>query len=94
MKSQLSRLDLITEYERAPDSALFTQETIAAILNCSLATIERDRWIGAGIPFIKIGRMVRYRKNDICLWLEEHRAFCSTTEMQLDSSSMTHKKDG
>jgi hypothetical protein len=89
MKTKISRLDLINEYEHAPDSALFAQETVAAILNCSLATIERDRWIGNGIPFIKIGRMVRYRKSDICLWLKEHRAFRSTTEMQIDHSLIT-----
>ncbi len=86
MKVKTARLDLINEYEQAPDSALFAQETIAAILNCSLATIERDRWLGNGIPFIKIGRMVRYRKSDINLFLQAHRAFRSTTEMQLDDS--------
>lgn len=86
MKAKTSRLDLITEYEQAPDPALFAQETVAAILGCSLATIERDRWLGAGIPFIKIGRMVRYRKSDIRSWLERHRAFRSTTEMQLVSA--------
>ncbi|MCD6040115.1 MAG: hypothetical protein K0S27_1515 [Gammaproteobacteria bacterium] len=89
MKIKLSRLDLITEYEHAPDSALFAQETIAALLDCSLATIERDRWLGNGIPFIKIGRMVRYKKSDISLWLEAHRTFHSTTEMQFNSSFTT-----
>lgn len=87
MKIKISRLDLITEYEHAPDSALFAQETVAAILNCSLATIERDRWIGSGIPFIKIGRLVRYRKSDIRLWLEQHVSFSSTTAMQKNPSS-------
>ncbi len=83
MKTKTSRLELITQYEIAPDSALFSQETVAAILDCSLATIERDRWIGKGIPFSKFGRLVRYRKIDIRNWLEKHRSFKSTTEMQL-----------
>jgi excisionase family DNA binding protein len=83
MKTKISRLDMINEYELAPNSALFSQETVAAILNCSLATIERDRWIGAGIPFVKIGRMVRYRKKDIHDWLEEHKSFQSTSERQV-----------
>jgi excisionase family DNA binding protein len=78
MKTKISRLDMITEYEFAPDSALFSQETVAAILNCSLATIERDRWLGAGIPFTKFGRLVRYRKTDIRDWLEKHQSFQST----------------
>lgn len=87
MKIIKSRLDLINEYEDAPLSALFSQETVGAILNCSLATIERDRWIGAGIPFVKIGRMVRYRKKDIHDWLEKHKSFQSTTEMQATTAS-------
>jgi excisionase family DNA binding protein len=78
MKTKLSRIDLITEYELAPHSALFSQETVAAILNCSLATIERDRWVGSGIPFVKIGRLVRYRKTDIQAWLEKHPSYSST----------------
>lgn len=86
MKIKTSRLELITEYEIAPDCALFSQETVAAILDCSLATIERDRWIGKGIPFSKFGRLVRYRKIDIRDWLEKHGSFKSTTEMQLTTN--------
>lgn len=82
MKTKQSRLDLINEYEHAPNSALFSQETVAAILDCSLATIERDRWAGSGIPFVKIGRLVRYRKTDICSWLEKHKSLKSTSELQ------------
>jgi predicted DNA-binding transcriptional regulator AlpA len=80
MKTKTSRLELINEYETAPDSALFSQDTVAAILDCSLATIERDRWIGKGIPFSKFGRMVRYRKADIRQWLDQHRPLQSTSE--------------
>lgn len=79
MKSHLSRIDLIQEYERAPDWALFSQETIAAIRACSLKTLERDRWIGIGVPFIKMGRLVRYRKSDVRAWLEKHHAIQSTS---------------
>lgn len=83
MKKKTSRIDLLNAYELAPDSTLFSQETVAAILDCSLATIERDRWIGTGIPFIKLGRLVRYRKSDIHAWLEKHKTFQSTTAVQL-----------
>jgi len=74
-----SRITLINEYELAPDWAVFSQETVAAIRDCSLATLERDRWQGIGIPFIKMGRLVRYRKSDIRLWLERHRSIQSTS---------------
>jgi hypothetical protein len=82
MKSEISRLELIEEYEKAPDSALFSQETVAAILDCSEATLERERWVGSGIPFIKVGRRVRYRKSDIQLWLNGRSSFRSTTQAQ------------
>lgn len=82
MKKQVSRLDLMREYELAPDSALFTQETVAALRDCSIALIERDRWAGTGVRFIKTGRLVRYRKKDIREWLENHTAFQSTTQAQ------------
>lgn len=79
MKSQFSRIELINEYERAPDWTIFSQETVAAIRDCSLATLERDRWVGTGVPFIKVGRLVRYRKSDIRAWLEQHQAIQSTS---------------
>lgn len=80
MKVEKSRLNLITEYESAPDTALFAQDTVAAIRDCSLATIERDRWAGTGIPFVKIGRLVRYRKLDIQHWLAQHLSVQSTSQ--------------
>lgn len=71
MKRQLTRIELIQQYELAPDWMLFSQKTVAAIRDCSFATLERDRWVGIGIPFIKMGRLVRYRKSDIRAWLEK-----------------------
>ena len=82
MKTALSRIDLMREYEQAPDSALFSQETVAALRDCSIALIERDRWAGTGVRFIKMGRLVRYRKQDIREWLASHMAFQSTTQAQ------------
>ena len=79
MKIKISRIDLINEYEQAPDWALFSQETVAAIRDCSLATLERDRWAGNGIRFVKMGRLVRYRKAEIRAWLEMHQSVLSTT---------------
>ena len=83
MKSQSTRIDLLQEYERAPDWALFSQETLAAIRDCSLATLERDRWAGAGVPFVKMGRLVRYRKSEIRTWLEQHETVSSTTKVNV-----------
>lgn len=79
-----SRLNLIEEFNRSPDNAWFTQATPAAIRNCSESTIERDRWAGCGIPFVKCGRSVRYRKLDIANWLENHNVVYSTSEYKCE----------
>lgn len=77
------RLTLIKQYESLPDDTLFSQVTVAAVRQCSIYTIERDRWVGTGVPFIKMGRLVRYRKSDIRTWLEAQPVVRSTTEFQL-----------
>lgn len=45
---------------------LFTTKDAAQFLGVSKAFLERDRWAGARIPFIKVGsRAVRYRLSDL-----------------------------
>lgn len=50
---------------------LLSTPQAAKFLNVSIAFLERDRWAGARIPFVKVGsRAVRYRLDD----LENHIA--------------------
>ncbi len=77
-----NRLSLLEEFSIAPDTTWFRQTTVAAVRGCSLATVERDRWAGIGVPFVKCGRSVRYRKGDILLWLAKHIPVQSTTQYQ------------
>lgn len=81
MQNENYRINLIKEYEAASDNTYFRQNTVAALRNCSIATVERDRWAGIGIPFIKINKAVRYRKRDIHNWLSTHQVFHSTAEV-------------
>lgn len=47
------------------DKLLTTREA-APLLGVSEAFLERDRWAGAKVPFVRIGsRAVRYRISDI-----------------------------
>ena len=68
------RMQFLAEFNSADDSTLFNQTVIAHVLDCSTATMERDRWSGGGIPYIKINRLVRYRKADVLEWLGQ---FCT-----------------
>ena len=45
---------------------LLTTKQAANFLSVSPAFLERDRWAGAQIPFVKIAsRSIRYRKLDL-----------------------------
>lgn len=50
---------------------LLTTLEAAKYLGVSKAFLERDRWAGARIPFIKVGaRAVRYRLADLNAYVE------------------------
>ena len=50
---------------------LLTTKEAAKYLGVSKAFLERDRWAGARIPFIKVGtRAVRYRLADLDAFLD------------------------
>lgn len=52
---------------------LSTPQT-AKFLNVSIAFLERDRWAGARIPFVKVGsRAVRYRLDDLQAYISQQR---------------------
>lgn len=50
---------------------LLTTKEAAPILAVSVAFLERDRWAGTRVPFIKIGsRAVRYRLSDLHAYID------------------------
>lgn len=53
------------------DATLLNTAQAAKYLGISIAFLERDRWAGAKIPFIKIGsRAVRYRLRDLDAYIQ------------------------
>jgi excisionase family DNA binding protein len=51
---------------------LLTTAEAAVFLGVSKAFLERDRWAGARIPFIKVGaRAVRYRQEDLDAYIAQ-----------------------
>lgn len=44
---------------------LLTEGQLAARWQISLKKLQADRWRGNGVPFVKIGRLVRYRLADV-----------------------------
>ena len=53
---------------------LLTTKEAAKYLRVSKAFLERDRWAGAQIPFIRVGaRAVRYQLGDLEEFLDSRR---------------------
>ena len=47
-------------------NTLLSTKEAARLLGVSKAFLDRDRWAGARIPFIRVGaRAVRYRREDL-----------------------------
>jgi excisionase family DNA binding protein len=52
-------------------SNLLTTKQAAEYLGVSCAFLERDRWAGARVPFVRVGsRAVRYRLQDLDTYIE------------------------
>ena len=79
-KNRKPRLELLREFDAAPIDTLFPQIYVAARRNCSPANIERERGLGKGAPFIKIGGRIFYRKSDYLAWEERHQPVRTTSE--------------
>jgi excisionase family DNA binding protein len=57
-----------------PSSYLTTKE-VASLLRIAPQTLEKARSTGLGpqIPFVKVGRAVRYAREDVRAWVETNK---------------------
>lgn len=63
------------------NNQLLTTNQAAIYLSLSKAFLERDRWAGAKVPFIKIGsRAVRYRINDLEAYVQSRMRLSTSDE--------------
>lgn len=52
---------------------LATPKQIAELLSISESSLAQDRYLSQGIPFIRIGRRVRYQRDDVIAFLTANR---------------------
>jgi excisionase family DNA binding protein len=48
---------------------LLTAHELASELGVGTQTLAQWRWQGVGPAFVKVGRLVRYRRSDVDAWL-------------------------
>jgi predicted DNA-binding transcriptional regulator AlpA len=68
---QINSYTLTINQGTSMNNKLLTTEQAASYICMSKAFLEKDRWAGARIPFIKVGsRAVRYRLSDLDTFLD------------------------
>ena len=66
---------------RNPDiGPLLSDHEVERLTGRSRSTLQKDRWRGGGIPFIRLGRLVRYRPADVAAWLAALPTLTSTSD--------------
>ncbi len=51
---------------------LLDERETAQVLKCSVSKLQKDRVSGCGLRFVKIGRAIRYRTEDIIVFIEKN----------------------
>jgi predicted DNA-binding transcriptional regulator AlpA len=59
---------------------LLDDKAVAEITGRARSTLQKDRLVGTGIPFVRLGRLVRYRESDINAFLASLPSLHSTSE--------------
>ncbi len=52
---------------------LYNEQEAARMISCSVALLRKWRLFGRGPAYCKIGRLVRYRQEDLAAFLDSHR---------------------
>jgi len=63
---------------------LLSDRDVERITGRARSTLQKDRVSGFGIPFVRIGRLVRYRESDVRAYLDSLPACRSTSEADPD----------
>jgi predicted DNA-binding transcriptional regulator AlpA len=68
---------------------LLNEEQVSRLTSLPKSRLQKDRCIGGSrsIPFVKLGRLVRYRESDVAAWMAEQKAYRSTSEYQRINSA-------
>lgn len=54
--------------------AVMTADQLGQLLGISSASLAQDRYLGKGVPFVKLGKRVRYMREDVLSYLSANRS--------------------
>jgi predicted DNA-binding transcriptional regulator AlpA len=61
---------------------LLSDKDVERITGRARSTLQKDRLVGRGIRFVRIGRLVRYRQSDVATYLDALPTRRSTSEQE------------
>ena len=56
-----------------PQIRYIDEKEVSKITGRALSTLRNERFMGKGIPYVKVGRSVRYRIDDVIAFMERYR---------------------
>jgi predicted DNA-binding transcriptional regulator AlpA len=59
---------------------LLSDRDVEKITGRAQSTLQKDRVAGKGIPFVRMGRLVRYRQSDVSAYVASLATYRSTSE--------------
>ena len=66
---KLSERESVAEEQIEP---LWNEHVYSRVIGKSVATARRDRLLGKGCPYVKLGVLVRYRPSDVRAYIERN----------------------
>lgn len=73
-----ARPELLSLFDASPPWARFTEKEAAEILRCSTAKLQRDRWAGTGLPFVREDGSIFYLQETIATRVKDPVLHTST----------------
>ena len=51
---------------------LLSEKEVAKIYKFNVRTLQRERSLGTGMPYVKLGKRVRYKRSDVEKYIDQH----------------------
>jgi len=72
---------------------LLSDREVAEVTGRARSTLQKDRVAGTGIPFVRLGRLIRYRQADVSSYLASLPSFGSTSEFSPECDRASRRQE-
>lgn len=59
---------------------LIDDRELSRLIGRARSSLQKDRTVGRGVPYVRVGALVRYRMSDVEVYLASLRTHRSTSE--------------